>query len=441
MLIIRAIRFLVCYRYTMDNMDPIEIDLYHENRLLKEEKEAYLQREKLFHALVETAVGEIGESFFEKIVIRLSEWLNAECVIIGLMTSANTVEGFPMYLDGKIVRGFTYNLEGTPCDITSRKGYCVYPVNVRSSFPKSKDLREMNIQGYVGSALYNKEGKANGILSAMSRQELNLPNQAEKIIRIIGTRISNEIERIKASKALEVSEKNLREANASKDRLFSIIAHDLKSPFNSLIGFSKMLIDHVKHNKFQQIADYALIINDVATQTHVLLSNLLEWAMVQTNSIAFHPKMHILADICDEIVALYRNQSAEKKISLVTDVSPDIKVYADLNMIHIVLRNLVSNAVKYTNAGGKITVSAVAAPSFITVSVADSGIGMPPEHVDKLFKIESGFSTNGTKNEKGTGIGLILCHDLVRKHKGDIMIDSKQGVGTRFSFTLPNPST
>jgi signal transduction histidine kinase len=424
----------------MKRKDSHISELLNEIQLLKKEKEAYQVQDNLFRALVGTAVGEIGEDFFNKIVIRLSEWLNAECVIIGLMTADNTVEGFPMYLDGEIIQGFAYNLKDTPCDMTSRKGFCIFSENVAGTFPNSKDLHELNIQGYVGTALYNKDGQPNGILSAMSRKKLKLPVQAEEIMSIVGSRVSTEIERLKAVKALEISEMNLRTANASKDRLFSIIAHDLKSPFNSLIGFSKLQIEHIDNKRFERVSEYARIIYDVSSQTHVLLSNLLEWSMVQTNILGFHPQTYLLADICTESLGFYKNQASQKNITLNIDISSDIKVVADINMITIVVRNLISNALKYSYPGGAIAITAAADQEKVVVTVSDTGIGISAENLARLFRIESSFSTNGTGNEKGTGIGLILCRDLVHKHHGEIWVESAPTVGSKFMFTLPSGS-
>jgi signal transduction histidine kinase len=423
----------------MEYGDKSIIQLQSEIDRLRQENEAFISNEKMFHALVETAVGDIGEEFFNNIVLRLSEWLHAECVIIGLKIDENKVEGFPMYLDGKIIKGFTYNLNGTPCDLTSKKGYCIYHENVRNFFPNSKDLFELNIEGYVGTALYNNMGEPNGILCAMSRNRLNLPPQAEDIMQIVGARITAEIERIKAQKALEISEQELRTANASKDRLFSIIAHDLKSPFNSLIGFSRLLLDHIRKQKFDKVEKFVGIIYDVSLQTHNLLSNLLEWSVLQTNNIHFEPGRFNLIDLFNEIQDFHRNQAEQKNISLTVAATDYLEMYADINMLTIVLRNLISNAIKYSN-GGQITMSATQDKNNTTIVVSDTGVGISKENLEKLFRIESSFSTSGTHDEKGTGLGLILCRDLIAKHNGKMWVDSKPGVGSSFAFTIPNPT-
>lgn len=408
-----------------------------ENEALKKELELYKHNEKMFQALVETAVGDIGEDFFNKIVIKLSEWLNAECVIIGLLINDNLVEGFPTYLDGKIVEGFTYTLKDTPCDLTSKKGYCVYADNVVNSFPKSKDLVELSIKGYVGTALYNKQGEPSGILCAMSRKKLQLPPQAENILRIVGARITTEIERIKAQKALVISEKNLKKASNSKDKLFSIIAHDLKNPFNALIGFSGLIKKNIKDKNFDNIDKYINVIHDISSQTYNMLINLLEWSMAQTNQINFKPLKFNLADLVKDIFGAQVQIANQKMQELVSSIAPNVDIFADKAMIATIIRNLVSNAIKFTPNGGKISINSIINDDSITVSVSDTGIGINHENIGRIFSNDDYFSTKGTDNEKGAGLGLMLCKEFVNKHNGNIWVESEPDNGACFKFQIP----
>lgn len=413
------------------------LDLKRENEFLKQELEAYRANEKLFRALVETAVGDIGEDFFNNIVIKLSEWLNAECVIIGQLVSENLVEGFPTYLDGKLIKGFTYKLKDTPCDLTSRKGYCVYHDNVIDFFPTAKDLLELNIRGYVGTALYNKDGEPNGILCAMSRKELKLPPQSEAILRIVGARITAEIERIKAQKALEISESNLKKAILTKDRLYSVISHDLRTPFNALIGFSKLLQTQFHSLTADKIKKYIGIIYEVSGQTYNLLTNLLDWSLAQTNDIKFHPEVIDLKALIAEVAKPLVHSAGQKNIAFSVLVAEGTTLVADVNMISAILRNLISNAVKFTPKGGKIHVTAETFTNETVFCVSDTGIGISPNDIKTLFNDENSISTHGTEDEKGAGLGLLLCKELVKKHNGKIWVDSKTGEGSRFYFSIP----
>lgn len=413
--------------------------LQRQIEVLKSERIAFEDNEKMFQALVETAVGDIGHDFFNNIVSKLSDWLHAECVIIGLLVEENKVEGFPTYLDGKIIHGFTYYLEDTPCDLTSRKGYCVYEENLKALFPKSKDVQELHFEGYVGIALYNKHGEPNGVLCAMSRSKLQLPPQTHGIMKIVGARITSEIERIKAQKKLEQSEKELKKTNASKDKFFSIIAHDLKDPFNSLLGFSELLNDAIQKNNTEKIKKFALLIQTVSKQSYSLLNNLLDWSLATTNGMKFDPERIDFNEFSNEIIHYFNTIAQNKTITINTDMKDNTIVFADRNMLNSILRNFVSNALKYTPANGVITIAANYSNSNeVVISIADTGIGMDADTLKKLFNIEDALSTRGLNNEKGTGLGLLLCKGFIERHQGKIWVESEVGQGSTFKFTLPD---
>jgi signal transduction histidine kinase len=421
----------------MSSEKEIIQSLKNQVKVLKNEKKAYKDNEKMFQALVETAVGDIGQDFFNNIVIKLSEWLNAECVIIGQLVEENKVEGFPMYLDGEIIHGFTYHLKNTPCDLTSKKGYCVYEDNLNQLFPESKDVKVLQAVGYVGTALYNINGDPNGVLCAMSRHKLQLPPQTESIMKIVGSRITSEIERIKAQKELELSEKELKISNLSKDKFFSIIAHDLKAPFNSLLGFSQLLNDEIQNNNFANVKKYGHLFHTVTKQSYSLLNNLLDWSLAATNGMKFNPEKINFNEFSNEIIHYCRSIAENKKITIESKIKNDIEFFADKNMLNTILRNLMSNAVKYTPLDGVIKISATSTNKEVIISISDTGIGIEADSLKKLFKIEEEVSTRGLDNEKGTGLGLILCRDFVEKHKGKIWAESEIGQGSTFVFTIP----
>jgi len=281
--------------------------------ILENEKIGFKNNEQMFHALVETAVGDIGQDFFNHIVIKLSEWLKAECVIIGKVLDGNRVEALPMYLDGKIIHGYSYELKGTPCDLTTKKGFCTYENNVINLFPEDKDLVDIKAEGYVGAALYNKNGEPNGVLCAISRNKLDLPPQAEDIMRIIGARVTSEIERTKTQTALKISERKLKESNMSKDKFFSIIAHDLKAPFNSLLGFSELLVKEIQSNNLVYIKKYAHLIHKVSNQSYSLLNNLLDWSLAQTGGMKFNPEKVNFTEMSNELIDYFNNIAQNKK--------------------------------------------------------------------------------------------------------------------------------
>lgn len=233
----------------------------------------------------------------------------------------------------------------------------------------------------------------------------------------------------------------LRKANAAKDKFFSIVAHDLKSPFSvfqSFINLLKNYYDKYSKEKILQLIDE---LENNVNSTYKLLENLLHWSRMQSGVIEYTPKSFDFYDVVDEVVKLKRNPALQKEIELKNHVPKGSIVYADLFMIETVIRNLVNNAIKFTEPGGKITIYAKNKKNDIKIAVQDTGVGMSKEQIDNLFKIETSFSTNGTRNEKGTGLGLLLCSDLIEKNKGRIKVISKIGKGSTFSFTLPRAET
>ena len=240
----------------------------------------------------------------------------------------------------------------------------------------------------------------------------------------------------KAEDALKNSEKQLLALNETKDILFSIIAHDLRSPFNSIIGFSDLLIED-SVNESEEKGDYCSIINQAAKNTLVLLDNLLNWAKSQTGQLSFNPEKISFSKVILEIFALKKSQADNKNISLNYFSSDEIKVYADENMLKTILRNLISNAIKFTEVGGHIKVFAILKQDHVEITVSDNGIGMSKEKCLTLFKIAADISTKGTANENGTGLGLVLCKKFVEQNSGKIWVESEETKGTKFKFTLP----
>ncbi len=235
------------------------------------------------------------------------------------------------------------------------------------------------------------------------------------------------------------NEKQLRELNATKDKFFSIIAHDLRTPFNSILGFSELILENSKRNDFSDILKMSIILNDTVNKSFDLLNNLLEWSRMQTGRMAFKLDDCQLPLLIEKAVDLLSLSAKKKDIDIVY-VSPEITVKVDCNMIHTVLRNLLSNAIKYTSNGGKINISAVENENEVEISVKDNGVGINKDYLGKLFQLGENITTLGTDNEKGTGLGLILCKEFVEKHGGKISVESKEGKGARFYFTIPRNS-
>ncbi len=240
---------------------------------------------------------------------------------------------------------------------------------------------------------------------------------------------------LEKSVALKTSE--LQELNVSKDKFFSIIAHDLKNPFNSIIGFSEMLKEEITSGDLNNSGKYAGMIYDSATQTFRLLENLLEWASSQRGKMSFTPVQIDLGELIKDEFIIAGDLAKGKNIELKSYITDTITIVADKNMIRTIMRNLITNAVKFTHKNGMVKVNAVSCKNYLEISVSDSGIGMSKETMAKLFKIDANLSTSGTENERGTGLGLFLCKEFADKHNGKILVESEEGKGSTFKLLLP----
>jgi len=241
----------------------------------------------------------------------------------------------------------------------------------------------------------------------------------------------------------ELKEKNaqLAELNASKDKFFSIIAHDLRGPFSSLIGLSEVVLMFLDEYSKEDIRKNMLRIRSSSEAVSALLENLLTWSRLQRGVMEYTPEVLEMQAIAMENIELFESQSEQKQITLQNAVSPETMAYADFHMCTAVIRNLLSNALKFTPAGGQISVSAAQYDSEIIISVADTGTGISTEDIGKLFRLDVQFTNIGTGGERGTGLGLKLCKDLVEAQKGRIWVESELGKGTIFRFTLPCAKT
>ena len=250
------------------------------------------------------------------------------------------------------------------------------------------------------------------------------------------------IARVNSMLKLAESYKKNKLLNATKDKFFSIIAHDLRSPFNSILGFSDILLNNFENYKVPEQKKFLGIMNKEIRRTYKLLKNLLLWSQSQRGTIDFHPEKVNLFLLCRETIELLRSTAANKAIFLINQIPEDIYVMADKNMLLTILRNLISNAIKFTPKEGKITIKADLnsnenKQNWIQVSVKDSGIGIVKEKISQLFDISENISTKGTDGEAGTGLGLILCKEFIEKHGGKICVESEVGKGSSFMFTLP----
>jgi len=256
-----------------------------------------------------------------------------------------------------------------------------------------------------------------------------------KLVRLeIATDIT---ERKQAEFIINQQNFELKKLNADKDRFITILGHDLKSPFNSILGFLDLLTKNIRKYDIDKIEKFVNMINNSAKNTFGLLEDILLWVRANSGKIPYEPQKLNFATICNEVIENLKLTANTKDITIKQFATEEINIIADKNMLNTVLRNLVSNSIKFTNKNGRIDIYAEKNHSKVTISVSDNGVGIEPDTLNKLFEISQKISTDGTENEKGTGLGLLLCKEFVEKHGGKIWVESELGKGSDFQFTMP----
>ena len=236
---------------------------------------------------------------------------------------------------------------------------------------------------------------------------------------------------------LEDMNNELNVSNSTKDKFFSIIAHDLRNPFNLILGFSDLVIEKIESGEYEKSLSLAQVLHQTSTRAYELLENLLTWSRSQSGAIQFNPEILNIRNLIDYNIILLSESANIKGIKLSSGLNEDLIVYADNNMLLTILRNLITNAIKFSRKGDSITVDVKVSKNRIVVSVSDTGVGIKDEIISKLFKVEESVKTEGTAKEPGTGLGLILCKEFVEKNNGEIWVESSVGKGSCFYFTLP----
>ncbi len=291
----------------------------------------------------------------------------------------------------------------------------------KKGIPFDEELEIINVAGKrvwvrtTGEAIWNNDG--NIVKIQGSFQDISEKKQVEF--------------------ALRKSESRLKELNDTKDKFFSIIAHDLRSPFHNIVGFSNLLVRDILEKDYTGIERFAGIIQDSSERAMDLLVNLLEWSRSQTGRMEFSPEEIDFGQLVTNVTSLSNDSAENKGISISTELQDRLIVFADKAMLETILRNLISNAIKYTNPEGVIIVAGKQMNNGLLVSVTDNGVGIGSGDISKLFRIDKNHSSAGTQNEKGTGLGLILCKEFVDKHGGKIWVESEVGKGSTFYFTIP----
>jgi len=240
------------------------------------------------------------------------------------------------------------------------------------------------------------------------------------------------------NKRAEENEKKYKALNAEKDKFYSILAHDLRSPFNGLLGITQILAEELPNLSIETAQKMAVSSRNTTLKIYNLLENLLEWSRVHQGLVPFNPETLILMPIINDNISLAQEQSINKQIKIDIDFPDGLAVFADRHMLQTILRNLISNALKFTHQGGQMTIIARSfGDKSVEISVIDTGIGMSRTILDNLFRLDAQTNRKGTDNESSSGLGLLVCDELIGRLGGKLSVESEEGKGSRFTFTLP----
>jgi PAS domain S-box-containing protein len=245
-------------------------------------------------------------------------------------------------------------------------------------------------------------------------------------------------ERRQTQEQIKIQNEELQRINAEINKFFSIIAHDLLVPFNGFLGLTQVMAEELPSLTMAEVQGIAVRMSKSATNLYLLLENLLEWSRIQQGAVPFNPEVIQLGLVFGEIIDVIHESAKSKEIEIATDIPAESGVFADPYMLQTVIRNLVSNAIKFTPKGGKVSLLAkVATDHSVEISIQDTGIGMSQTLIENLFRIDVQTNRKGTEGEPSTGLGLLLCKEFVEKHSGKVWVESEEGIGSTFYFTLP----
>jgi signal transduction histidine kinase len=358
---------------------------------------------------------------------------------VALYDKSKQLLSFPYYKD---------DFNTKPVDRKFGNGLTEYVIRTKKTLYLNRDkiihfLRkgyiaslEVPVAGWLGVPLLIHEDIGGAIVIKEYHEEHKLNEDAKEIMELVSYPISRAIERAIVDEERKKYTEKLLELNKAKDKFFSIISHDLKSPFNSILGFTEILKE--QDNELEE-ADRKQIFNSLYNSTRNtlnLLNNLLQYSRFQIGLVNFEPHPLHLMQVVKENINILEGTALKKKINLKNNLNEDIVVSSDGEMLNSILRNLINNAIKFTSESGEISVSASVEKDFARIKIKDSGVGMSKETLDNLFKMDSKKSTPGTNKEEGTGLGLLLVKEFVEKNGGQIIVKSEVEKGSEFSFTL-----
>ena len=300
------------------------------------------------------------------------------------------------------------------------------------------ELVGSNSPSWIGIPLQTPS-KVIGVLVLQHYEKENVYSESDvKFLTSIGNQIAIAIDRKKTEEEIKLKNELLQAINAEKDKFFSIIAHDLRGPLSAFVAATQIITDEIQTMSIEEIKDITDSMKTSATNIYSLLENLLEWSRLRRGGMDFVPEKLNLKKKTAECINVLNESARKKGIAIEITIPDELEILADSHMFETVIRNLVSNAIKFTPSGGKVNVTSSYNNNSVEIKISDSGIGMTPELKSKLFQINEKTSRPGTEGELSTGLGLLLCKEFIEKHNGKIWVESEVGKGSTFAFTIGN---
>ncbi len=400
----------------------------------------YIKAAEMLATLIKNTSKLTGELYLRKLTELLANTFETKYSYIAriLDNEKYRAETIKFWSDNAISNNFVFNYNGTPC-ANVMKGYITfYPQNLQEMFPEDQLIAGMGIESFIGAPIYNCKEKPMGMLVLMDDKPMQEKPNSRYILSIFASRAGAELERIYAEELLKKQTQELMRLSVMKDKFLKITAHDLKNPFNAIMGFSELLRKEIKHYNKTRIQEMVNIIDDSVKCSCTILENLTAWSKIQRDVLTFKPGKIDFRKISDYHINYFKNYATRKSLSISNNIKKEVFIYADSNMVNTIVRNLISNAIKFTGKNGKISIGARQNCENTEVIIKDTGIGMNKKDIKAVRMTEASNIKSLTEKETESGLGLIICRDFIKRNGGRIWIESEVGKGTKVHFTLPS---
>jgi signal transduction histidine kinase len=399
----------------------------------------YLKTAEMLSALVKHTSKVSGLDYFRAITGLLSKAFDTRyCIVARISDSKSEMASTIHYwANGTERENFTFSMKGSSCTNVLHGYTTFYPRKLKEMFPHDELVAALGAESYMGAPVFNADGKVTGMIILMDDRPMEEIPNSRYVLSLLASRAGTELDRIDSENRMQRKIDELTEATCHKDRFLQVLTHDLKNPFSSIMGFSDLLREKIKDLDKNKIVQLVNAIDASVKHSYGLLENLSDWSKMK--KLSGEPVIE-RTDLYAAVKAaydVYYTVAESKGIQLISYVYPDTCIHADPNMLQSVMRNLISNALKYTTAGGQVILDAMVLDDRIDITVQDTGIGIPQSEIELLLHQEINPSRTGTGNEPGTGLGLSLCREMVRMNNGSIAIESRVGEGTMVTVTLP----